>query len=77
MSLGDVRRHVPWEQQRLLKGRGGRWRSHKLSFSLATEWWNARANLPPNFFSAPQLRRRYVTSRPKSTVSINKARGPR
>lgn len=41
--------HVPWEKS-LLKGVGrGHQRSHKLSFSLATEWRNARTTLPPNF----------------------------
>lgn len=46
-SLGDVRRHVPWEKSPFEGGRG-RQRSHKLSFSLATEWGNARTTLPPN-----------------------------
>lgn len=30
-------------------GGRGHQRSHKLSFSLATEWRNARTALPPNF----------------------------
>ena len=48
MSLGDLRHHVPWEKS-LLKGGRGRQKSHKLSFSLASEWRNARTTLPPNF----------------------------
>lgn len=31
-----------------IEGCRGRQRSHKLSFSLATEWRNARTTLPPN-----------------------------
>lgn len=48
MSLRDLRPHVPWERKAIEEGRGRR-ESHKLSFSLATEWKNARTTLPPNF----------------------------
>lgn len=46
MSLGDLPSRPLGEVA--IEGGRGRQRSHKLSFSLATEWRNARTTLPPN-----------------------------
>lgn len=49
-SLRDLRLQVPWERTPLREGGREGWSgSQKFSFSLATEWRNARTTLPPNF----------------------------